>query len=192
MLSVSIALVALLAGGVWLSSRSAGDKPADHGSVLLIGDSLNVGIEPYLRDALAGWTIGTDDVVGRSTDAGLAALSLRRAPRGAVVISLGTNDTPGDVTHFRDDVDKAVGLVGRGSCVIWATIWRDGRASEGFNAVLRETAQKWSNVRLLDWATMLEEHPDWVAPDGTHGSPEGYQARAEETARLVRSCAVSA
>jgi lysophospholipase L1-like esterase len=188
---VAAVLVTLLAGGAWILLRATSRSGADRGSVLLVGDSLNVGMEPYLREALEGWTIAADDVVGRATAAGLEALAGRLLPSGAVVISLGTNDPPGDVETFRHGVGRAIALAGRDSCVVWATIWRDGAANEAFNEVLREAAREQSNFRVLDWAAMLEEHPAWLGADGTHASPEGYRARAEEAARLVRSCAVA-
>src|SRR5262249_39212349 len=67
--------------------------PLQRGAVSLVGDSLNVGVEPYLQEALDGWTIATDDVVGRSTETGLEHLREKGAGLGQyVVISLGTND----------------------------------------------------------------------------------------------------
>jgi lysophospholipase L1-like esterase len=188
---VAAILAIVFAGGVWLVSRFAEDEGADGGSVLLVGDSLNVGMEPYLRSALEGWTIAADDVVGRATADGLEALAGRLPRSGAVVISLGTNDPPGDVEAFRDGVGRAIALAGRDSCVVWATIWRDGASNEAFNEVLRDAARKQSNFRVLDWAAMVEEHRAWLGADGTHASPDGYRARAEEAARLVRACAVT-
>ena len=41
--------------------------PASRGTVTLLGDSLNVGIEPYVPDALPGWKVVANDQVGRTT-----------------------------------------------------------------------------------------------------------------------------
>jgi lysophospholipase L1-like esterase len=166
--------------------------PVDGGSIVLIGDSLNVGVEPYLRELLEHWRIRSDDVVGRPTSEGLAALAAVHGATGPIVVSLGTNDDPGDPEAFRDEVERLLGRIGPTRCVIWATLWRDGAPETQLNAVLNEIARTRANVLLLGWASMLERHPEWVAPDATHGSPDGYRARAEEVVRLMRACPVAA
>ena len=105
-----------------------------------------------------------------------------------VVISLGTNDPRGSAAAFAQDVERALDVAGRGRCLVWATIWRDGGPDEELNAVLRAAAAAHAELRLLEWDAMLADHPEWLAPDGLHGSPEGYAARAVEAARLVREC----
>jgi lysophospholipase L1-like esterase len=158
--------------------------------VLLVGDSLNVGIEPYLHESLEHWKITSDDVVGRATTDGIAAIERNRGTSGPVVISLGTNDDPENAEAFRSRVEQLLELLPSHRCVIWATLWRDGAPETGLNDVLQDVARTRSNVHLLDWAAMLRDHPDWRAPDETHGSPDGYRARAEEVARLARACSV--
>jgi hypothetical protein len=178
------ALCAAVVAGVVL--RSGDDPPSDMGELALVGDSLNVGTLDYLDEALPGWTVRSDSVVGRITDDGLAALE-RLGGREPVLISLGTNDPSDAVAAFGDDVERALRIAGVGRCVIWATIWRSDGADEGFNAVLERAAAE-HGLRLLRWDEMLAREPGLLAPDGVHGSPEGYRARAEEAARLVRSC----
>ncbi len=188
--SRAIVVAGLLAAagvGAFLLLRG-GSEPSRHGSALLVGDSLNLGIEPYLGRALRGWTIRADDVVGRSTAAGLAAFARHRAAPGPLVVSLGTNDDPRNAAAFRSEVADLLDRAGPDRCVIWATLWRNGRPEAILNGVLEAAARERPNLRLLDWAAMLADHPGWRAPDGTHGSEPGYQARAEEAARLVRAC----
>lgn len=186
MLSAVAAVLVGLAVAAVLALRGGSDAPPDTGTVALVGDSLNVGTLDYLSEALPGWAVRSDSVVGRVTDDGIAALE-RLGGREPVVISLGTNDPPEAVDAFREDVERALRLAGKGRCVIWATIWRTDGPDEGYNDVL-ETAADDGRLRLLRWDEMLERDPGLLAPDGVHGSPEGYRARAEETARLVRSC----
>ena len=73
--------------------------------------------------------------------------------------------------------------------MVWATIWRDGAASETFNAVLRGAAEANRRVRLVEWASMVEEHDDWLAADGLHGNETGYRERARAVADAVEGCA---
>ena len=153
----------------------------------MVGDSLNLGTETPLRDTLPRWTFRTDDVVGRSTATGLERLrAATLAPY--VVISLGTNDPVSEVDAFRVAVADALQIAGPSRCVIWATIHRDGNAYDLFNNVLRAATRTNRNLRLIEWAQMVDKHSGWLAYDGTHGSPDGYVARAEAVVAALRSC----
>lgn len=154
----------------------------------LVGDSLNVGIEPYLPSALEGWQIRNENVVGRQTEAGIA--ELERIGSGlspVVVVSLGTNDPQGDVDGFRRDVDRVLRIAGRDRCVVWSTIWRDG-SNEAFNDVLRQAARRHRSLEVEDWASLVDANADLLAPDRVHGTPAGYRHRAEDIAAVARSC----
>lgn len=192
-LALVLVVVLLGAGGASLALGRDDDTGPARGAVSLVGDSLNVGIEPYLADELPGWTLDADDVVGRSTGEGLEALAgagASLAPR--VVVSLGTNDPAGDVEGFARDVREAMASVGPRRCVVWATVRRDGDAYEPFNDVLRAEADTRSNLVLVDWAGMVGRDPSLLAADGVHGTAEGYAARAAAVADAVRSCRVGA
>jgi lysophospholipase L1-like esterase len=156
----------------------------------MIGDSLNVGVEPYLADALGhGWTLVTDDRVGRRTEEGIDELEAGRPELGGhVVVSLGTNDAPGALTTFQADVGRLLRLLGTRRCIVWATIWRDGAPSVAFNDVLREAASSNHRLRLVEWAEMVQHHPQWLAGDGLHGNELGYRERAGAIAAAVRGC----
>lgn len=160
------------------------------GTVTLVGDSLNVGIERYVPDALPGWKMVANDEVGRVTPQGIAELEAGRPLlSNYVVVSLGTNDPPTAVTEFRKDVARFLRLVGPNRCVAWATIWRDGRPNDAFNDVLRDAARANQRVKLVEWAEMVEKNPELLAPDGLHGNEEGYNERARAVAAAVKSCA---
>lgn len=187
---ISVATVIAIAIGVaaFSVSRDEGTSAAA-GSLTLVGDSLNVGIEPYLGDALPGWTIDPHDLVGRTTAEGiqeLRRLGSRLAP--VVVVSLGTNDAEGSEERFRRLVGEAVEIVGPGRCLVWATIVRNGAARNGFDLVLHDAESEHANVRLVEWGRMVAEDRSLLAGDLVHGTPEGYSRRAEETARVVRAC----
>ena len=169
---------------------SGSPAPADVGTATLVGDSLNLGVEPYLPDALPHWRIVANDRVGRSTSEGIADLEAGH-PRlsSYVVVSLGTNDPPAAVDAFRADVARVVQIVGPGRCLIWATIWRDGAPNVAFNDVLRAAAEAHPRVRLVAWAELVELHHEWLAADGLHGNEAGYRERAGAIAEAARSCA---
>ena len=59
---------------------------------------------------------------------------------------------------------------------------------EGFNRVLADAADEHSNVRLVDWAALVEGDGTLLASDAVHATPDGYARRANETARVMRDC----
>ena len=176
----TIALAALLVG------RASPDDR--RGSITLVGDSLNVGVVPSLAEALPGWRIANESVVGRRTAEGVeSARALGQALAPVVVVSLGTNDPPDDVAGFRQRIEELMTIAGASRCVIWSTIWRGG-PSETFDDALRGAARMHRNLELDDWSALVSVDAGLLAADGLHGSPEGYRRRAQSIARIARGC----
>ncbi len=185
-LAVAAAIVAFVAARP--AGRTAAQAPPAS-SVLLVGDSLNVGVEPYLRELLAGWTVETDDQVGRQTAVGLERLRAHASSLPPyVVVSLGTNDPDLPGESFRAAVREALGLAGPRRCVVWAALYRADDADERLNAVLREEAKRNEALRLVDWDGIVGADERALAPDGLHGSPEGYRERARAIVAALRAC----
>ena len=186
---VLVLAVAIVAAVAVVVRRGHDASNTTKGTVTLVGDSLNVGIEPYLADALPGWRVDAHDEVGRATREGVDELRGRRASLApVVVVSLGTNDAAGSEDEFRALVDEAIRIVGRNRCLVWATLVRDGEEREGFDRVLRDASEAHANVRLVEWASLVSDDPSLLGGDGVHGTPDGYARRAEETARAIRDC----
>ena len=75
----ALLLVAALAALLVERHRSTPTSAvATRGTATLVGDSLNVGVERYLPDALPHWKIVANDLVGRTTDEGIAELEAGR------------------------------------------------------------------------------------------------------------------
>ncbi len=183
LLAAAVAVVVVLVTGE--EEDAAAD---DTGALTLVGDSLNVGTDAWLREELPNWDIDAHDRVGRTTTEGVDILrELGGSLAPVVVVSLGTNDSEGTEAGFRDLVEEAVELVGPDRCLVWATVVR-GEERSGFNDVLRDAAAEHGNVRLVDWASLVAENPELLAVDLVHGTPDGYARRAAETARTVRTC----
>lgn len=49
--------------------------------------------------------------------------------------------------------------------------WRDQN-----NQLINEEAEKFSNIKVVDWAQKSENHPEYFAPDGVHLIPNGIAA----------------
>jgi lysophospholipase L1-like esterase len=188
-ITLALVLAVAIAVAIVVARHDDQSSTADTGAVTLVGDSLNVGIEPYLGEELPGWRVDAHDLVGRATLDGVDELrALRRSLASVVVVSLGTNDADGTEAAFRTLVDDAIAVVGPNRCLVWATVVRDGAERTGFDRVLRQAQATHSNVRLVEWASLVSEDPSLLAGDRIHGTPDGYARRAEETAREIRAC----
>ena len=189
MRTLAVVLAASLgaAAAIGLALTRGGDARLT-GTVALLGDSLNVGLEPYLADELSGWTLDSENREGRRTEEGLSELdSLDRPLAPVLVVSLGTNDFGGDPAVFARQVETLLDRVGRDRCVVWSTLWLDGTLA-AHNDVLRSIARSRPNLVLEDWAELVASRPELLAFDRVHGSPEGYAERAERIAALVEDC----
>jgi len=157
--------------------------------VVVVGDSLTVGIEPYFAALLpdrAG-RVAVDARVGRPTSEGLTVLARQKVEPGAIVVlALGTNDGA-DRAAFARRIDEGMALAAGASAVLWFTVWRGGPV-EPLNAALADAADRYPTMRIVDWAGAVAAHREWMAYDGVHSGPIGYRARAAMLAAAVESC----
>ena len=170
-------------------ARPSGSGP---GTMILVGDSLAVGIEDLLPQLLPGWRITSDALTSRPLATGMAILARTRVPDGAVVaISLFTNDDPTRTDALEAAVRTSVRRAGSGGCAIWATISRppfNGRSYAPANAVLRRLdAELGQRLTVVPWAEQAGRN-GWLAEDRVHATPEGYRARAQMYAEAARAC----
>ena len=161
--------------------------------LLVNGDSLAVGTQPYLPRELRRWEVTQSTAVSRHAFEGAGVLRAygRGLPR-VIHVSLGTNDDPRSVSAFRSAIRSVMAAAGRRRCVVWANIVRPpvaGASYAGYNRALAKESRPRKNLRVVNWARMVRENSYWLAGDGVHVSAEGYQVRARAVARSVRRCA---
>lgn len=160
--------------------------------LLVTGDSLAVGTKPYLPKALRGWKVTQSASVGRNTADGVDVIrSYGRSLPRVIHVSLGTNDSPNQVGAFRAAIREVMDIAGPRRCVVWTNIVRPavaGTSYAGYNRALAAESRPRENLRVVNWARMAREHPEWLAGDGVHANAEGYQARAKAIAQSVRRC----
>ena len=177
----------ILAVAAALLAPSAAAQPGG-GAVLVIGDSLEVGSAPYLRQALDGVPLDVDAEPGRTSAQGLRVLAQRLRPEhGAVVFPLGTNDTGAD--SFAANLDAARGLAG-GRCLVVATIARPplrGSPAGPLNRVVGRFAAQGA-VQVADWRSAAVSTPGVLGRDRLHASGRGYALRASLLAEAVQAC----
>jgi hypothetical protein len=106
------------------AAGAAGFRP----SVLVVGDSLAVGMAPYLGGMLTSRVFRWDAASGRTTPQGLVALRerLREDTPQAVAVSLGTNDGS-DPRRFARRITRVLEAIPPTACVVWANLNRPPR-----------------------------------------------------------------
>lgn len=143
--------------------------------VLLVGDSLAVGIAGPLAAAWPNRTVTVEALEGRNTSTSAALLADHASATGPIwVVSLGTNDLP---TDFPAAARTMMRLAGPSRCVVWYDVHRVD-TQDAVNATLSRLAGRHANLHLLGWAALAQAHPEWFGYDGIHPDTAGYLARA--------------
>lgn len=186
-----LSLVLLLAATPALAPASrSGGLPAPDGarSVLVLGDSLAVGMRPFLGAELPAAQLTWAARSGRTTPQGLVALraALRRERPDAAVVSLGTNDGA-DPARFRDRIGRVLDLLPDETCVVWATIARPPRKGpfRGLNRVLRRESRR-RGFALVAWDAQVAAGAVRL-PDRLHPDAAGFQLRTRMFADALRA-----
>lgn len=187
---------------------STGGRPAGGASpysgprtMIVIGDSLAVGMAQPLVAALDGWEVPVDGRTGRPLSEGMEILretplpAGERGKRAILALGLFTNDGPQNVDALEAAVRESVARLGPHGCAIWATIARPpfgGVSYQAANDRLHSLANDPAlavQLLLVPWQEQYARHPSWRAADNVHATPEGYAARAQMYADAARSCA---
>jgi hypothetical protein len=169
--------------------------PAPPRTLVMIGDSLAQGTEPYLAGMLDGWQVTTDARRGRPLAEGMGVLDATPTPSPAVLaFSLFTNDSPTAVDSLEAAVRRSVQRAGPRGCAVWATIVRPPLSGVSYDAANRRLNALASDSELagrliiVPWAEVVARNPGLIAADGVHGTAAGYETRARLYASAARAC----
>jgi lysophospholipase L1-like esterase len=186
-----VLVVALMLIGAPARVRGAPVSQVVPPTVLIVGDSLAVGTQPFLDRLLDHRQLSWDARAGRTTPQGLMALrgDLRWVTPQTIVVSLGTNDgsSPG---RFASRARRLLRTVPPTACVVWPAIIRPPRkgAYSGLNRVLRDLARRDHHLAVPAWDHAVSRG-SVVLPDGVHPDPKGFQYRSRMIAAAVdRGC----
>jgi len=171
--------------------------PASHVSrndrrVFVVGDSLTVGTEPWLRSALrhVGWRLtGVNARVGRPVAEGLHILRQhKKSLPPTVVVALGTNDLGTPPSEVAAWLRTARSIVGQRR-LVWVNLCLASGSARlaGYrqiNTALRKAAPRF-HVQVADWCSFATHHRIKPGPDGIHYLTAGYQQRARFYASVV-------
>jgi hypothetical protein len=99
-----------------------------------------------------------------------------------VVVELGYNDCRYDLGDYGTDIDQFLALVPSDTPILWLTM-QDAldlfTCDEVVNAALEEATTRWPNLGLLDLASHVHGHAEWVETDSRHLSPAGRDEYAK-------------
>lgn len=144
--------------------------------VHLLGDSLAVGIAPYLDAGLGDRPLTTDAAEGRGTATMVSLLSPYAATSAPTwVVSLGTNDNPAE---FPAQAAAVMDLAGPQRCVVWFDVWRVD-IDDAINATLLQLAAENPNLHVVPWHDVAAAHQDWFSGTDVHPSTAGYAVRGQ-------------
>ena len=101
------------------AARRAPALPHD---VLVIGDSLAVGMADTLRASLPGWQVSVEAKISRPLATGMQILAAQADAPAILAFSLFTNDDPGATAALERAVRATAAPPG--GCAVWATIVR--------------------------------------------------------------------
>jgi hypothetical protein len=165
------------------------------GRLVMVGDSLAVGVRTLLPAALPGWQVEVLARTSRPLAEGMRVLSsldlAGGATRPVLAMSLFTNDDPTHTSALQAAVSRTLQVVGSRGCVIWATIVRppvNGVSYQAANALLERLASSDPRLVIVPWAQQVAANPSLVGADGVHPTPAGYQLRARLYAQAAQSC----
>jgi hypothetical protein len=158
-------------------------------STLVLGDSLGLVVYPWLADLLPDRYVSYQSEVGRSTPATLKKLKTVGSVPPVVIVSSGTNDASANV--LEESARSILDTLSTARCVVWVDVVRPervGDSQKAMNAALDRAVQGRTNVRLLRWTDLVEQHPEWMSGDGIHPNEAGSQGRAQAFADAALGC----
>ncbi|WP_027094269.1 acyltransferase family protein [Cohnella thermotolerans] len=172
------------------SSASAGDganagapdaAPQSGKGITVIGDSVILGVKPYLEKLLPG--IVVDGEVGRQLSAAHEAVDAHSAAGDLgdlVILELGTNGSfsKKKLTALLDSLgpDRRILLVNTRVPRKW---------QDSVNDMLKEAASDYDNATLVDWYASSEGKDEYFGEDGVHLTRTGAEFYAGMLAEAI-------
>lgn len=140
-------------------------------AIWLTGDSVILGIRSALSENQP--IIVVNARVGRQAPELLEEMrkDVEKAAGATIVMNLGNNDLLN-----RETVREifALAQVSPRVVVVNTAVPRPYRDAN--NQLVNEVAQEFSNVKVVDWNSISQDHPEYFAPDGVHLVPTGVSA----------------
>ncbi|GAB6926701.1 hypothetical protein JCM10914A_06840 [Paenibacillus sp. JCM 10914] len=142
-------------------------------NITAIGDSVMLGVTPFLETALPG--IHIDAVIGRqmrqAAELMPALKQQNRIDGGVVIIALGTNGT-----FLSKDLDSLLNTLEGADQILLVNSRVPRDWEQSVNELLAKAASAHPKVTLVDWYSASKGHPEFFRADRVHLEPEGAKA----------------
>lgn len=151
--------------------------------VTAVGDSVMVDIAPSLQNLMPKTVSNAQ--VGRQAYAVpdiLQSYKDQNILSQNIVISIGTN---GQINP--NDLNQIMNIAGNGRQVYWINGFADRDWITPNNTLLANQAKKYSNLHIVDWASLVQKHSDWLSDDQVHPNPTGSSQYASLIAKTIAS-----
>jgi hypothetical protein len=163
-----------------LSTPAKPLKEVTEGGIWLTGDSVILGIRTSLNEVAPVSLINAR--IGRQAPELLEVMKRDKALAGTspVIFNLGNNGllSPEVVKEIFELLKSQPSII-----VVNTAVPRPWRESN--NALVSQTASQYSNVRVIDWNSISNGHPEYFAPDGVHLVPAGVAADVAEIKKYL-------
>jgi hypothetical protein len=148
-------------------------------SAWFIGDSIALGAQPWIEEALPAWETTFDAEIGRGSGSGvgIATVAAQALP-DVVVVELGTNDASTD--DLAANAAAILEILRDVPLVVWqSTHGPEETVPSENNAAITVAVAASPNATIADWDRWVDE--DVLNPDGVHVQP----SHEDEMAKLV-------
>lgn len=177
------------------ADSGASTTTASNGNIVAIGDSIMVGlIDVGFKNKLktAGYTDVTLDGVGSRSlisrgdgdTTGIEAVTANTSKvqtAGTVLVEIGTNaDNTFDATLPK--MIKTIRDINPTTRILWSNVGTTSSSGASNMVSANNTIDKYKSsldYTVIDWASVIQAHPDYLGSDGTHPNPNGYSKMAE-------------
>ncbi|MEY8348948.1 acyltransferase family protein [Bacillus cereus] len=150
-------------------------------TVTAVGDSIMIDITPYLKNAFPN--IKIDAKVGRQLSKAIPAVEQLKNQGelgNHVIIGLGTNGA-----FTKDQLVSLVQLIGNERKIVLVNTRVPRPWESVVNEKLKEVADAYENVTLVDWYSASAGNKAYFEPDGVHLTKAGAEAYAALVAKAV-------
>lgn len=169
------------AGGLQ-SASSPKQQPLTGEGITVIGDSVIIGVEPYLKEKLPKVTV--DGKVGRQmSQAGKVVDELKAQEKlgDRVIIELGTNGP-----FSKKQLRALLQSLSETERVYLVTARVPKGWQDTVNENIKSVADEFSNVTIIDWHAASQGKDEYFYKDGVHLKPEGGEYYASLMAEALR------
>lgn len=152
------------------------------GGIVGIGDSVMLGSSGALHRVLPNSTI--DAEVSRYVGGGLEVaqgFAAQGKLGNIVIVALGTNGPISGADRYEEQTYALLDYLCKDPArtVFWVNVyapkltWQDSN-----NAFLEKVTAVYPSVKIIDWHSLIAEHPEWLTKDGIHPNDDGVAAYA--------------